>query len=372
MINKIISALLNYIPTSNIITFNSYPDFTDNAYAMFSYLQSDKYLNKYKMIWLLNDKSQKQKIRDIVKKEGYVCKVINKMSLLGIWYYARCRYCFYTHGILSSFPLKQHKDKMINLWHGMPLKRIGLTDGVEEYNNIDYLLASSNFFKKIMSECFGVVEERVLPIGLPRCDLFFEPTDFYKQKGIRKEKYDKIGIWLPTYRCSIVKTELRQDGDYVPGTISFLNEDGLAKLDEDLKKLNHLMIIKLHPMDKSQLYNFRTYNNILIVKQCDFNVQLYPLLGSTDYLLTDFSSVCIDYDILQKPMGFTISDYDSYLNSRGFVFNDVLSVLPGQIINNYSELLEFIKAPTYKSSSIDFNRFKDNKSRERLAQFLNI
>ena len=366
--------MVNTIPTSkNIVVFNSYPDYTDNSQAIFKYLHENR-AHKYRYIWLVNEKEDVKNIKERITKDGYIADVFYKKSLKGLWAFIRCRYCFHTHGILGSISLHQHEDKMINLWHGMPLKNIGITDGEPRgfMKNTDYLLATSNRFQDVMSECFDIPEDRVLPIGLPRCDLLFEPTDFFTQRNIDVESYDKIGIWLPTYRYSIVETEKRIDGTYIPGAISFLEEKDLEKLNGDLARLNHLMIIKLHPMDKSQLYEFKTYSNILIVKQKDMKSQLYPLLGRTDYLLTDFSSVCIDYDILKKPMGFTIPDFDSYSNSRGFVFNDVLSILPGPIITNYEELVQFIKALYYKPSTLEFNKYRDNKACERLVNFLKM
>lgn len=369
---KIISYFASKIPTTNIVAFNSYPDYTDNAYAIFWYLSKHNYGSRYKFVWLINQKKQVNPIRNRVLSDGHQAMVVNKMSLQGLWYYIRCRYCFFTHGILENIPLKQHPDKMINLWHGMPIKKLGTFDDGKYMRNQNYMVVSSLMFQKIMAECFCFDEERVLPIGMPRCDLLFAPTDYFEKNVIERSKYNKIGIWLPTYRSSIVKTEKRVDGTYTPGSISFLDEDSMARLDNDLTRLGHLLLIKLHPMDKSQLYSFRTYKNIVIIKQKDFTSQLYPLLGACDYLLTDFSSVCVDFDICKKPMGFTIDDYDSYKESRGFIFDDLLSVLPGPTLSNYDELLKFICAPYYKPSPLDLNKYYDGGASERLVNFLKL
>lgn len=371
-VKNILLKLVSFVPTTSIITFNSYPDFGDNAYAIFLYLQNHSYSNKYKMVWLINEKEYVSIVNRLVDESGFDCIVVPKFSLKGLYYYIRCRYCFFTHGILESIPLHQHSDKMINMWHGMPLKKIGLVDDGKCMYNQDYMLANSDMFQRIMADCFGMNKERVLPIGMPRCDLLFAPTDYFEKNGIERSKYNKVGIWLPTYRHSIVKTEKRIDGTYTPGSISFLDEDSMVKLDNDLTRIGQLLLIKLHPMDKSQLYPFRTYKNIIIIKQKDFTSQLYPLLGACDYLLTDFSSVCVDFDICKKPMGFTIDDYDSYKESRGFIFDDLLSVLPGPILRNYHELLKFICAPYYKPSSLDLNKYYDNGASERLVNFLKL
>lgn len=371
-IMKIVSFLVSKVPTTNVVTFNSCPDYTDNAFAIFWYLSKNNYGMRYKFVWLINQRDLVNSIRNRIKKEGYHAVVVYKMSYKGLWYYLRSRYCFFTHGILENIPLKQHPDKMINLWHGMPIKKLGAIDDGKYMRNQNCMIASSFMFQKIMAECFCFDENKILPIGLPRCDLLFEKTDFFAKQGVDLSKYNKVGIWLPTYRYSIAKTEKRIDGTYKPGAISFLDETLLNKLNVYLCQVRQLLIIKLHPMDKSQLYQFDTYTNIIIIKQDNFDSQLYPLIGSCDYLLTDYSSVAIDFDICKKPMGFVIDDYESYKDSRGFVFDDLASVLPGPIIRNYDELVKFISNPFYKPSSCELNRFYDRNASKRLVDYLNM
>ncbi len=39
-------------------------------------------------------------------------------------------------------------------------------------------------------------------------------------------------------------------------------------------------------------------------------------------LVSDYSSVAIDYLLLDRPLGFTLDDYEAYTESRGWVFDD--------------------------------------------------
>ena len=370
IIVNLVANILRIIPTTNIIVFNSFPDYTDNAYAIYCYIYK-KYGCKYKYVWLINERENVKKIQKQVNNN--VC-VYYKMSVMGIWTYIRCRYCFFTHGILESLTLHQHKDKMINMWHGMPLKVVGVADGKgEDYmHNTDVLLANSFLFQGLMAKCFNVPLEKVLPIGQPRCDTLFNETDYFEKNDINRNDYSKIGIWLPTYMVSIHQNEKRIDGAYKKGCISFMNEELLSRLDEELVNLNQLLIVKLHPMDILQTYRFKSYCNIRIVKQDDFNCQLYPLLGNCDYLLTDFSSVSVDFDICRKPMGFPISDLKSYQEGRGFMFDDIASVLPGPIIKNYDELIDFIRNPIYNPSNVELNCYYDSNASKRLTEYLNL
>lgn len=372
MFKRILSKLISFFPTTKIITFASYPDYADNAYAVFQYIRKNNQ-KLYKLYWLIEDSNKVGIIQKEIDETGGGAVAISKKSVRGIWIFLRSRYNFSTHGIFEKFRIRQKPDKMVSLWHGMPIKGIGTRNKhqVAVAQSQDLMVASSEVFQKIMSECFNISIDKVLPIGQPRCDMLFEPTDFFERRNINRALYSKVGIWLPTYRMTIFGSG-EHDGDYREGKISFLDENDLGRLDSELEKINQLLIIKLHPMDLLQEYEFRSYKNILIIKQKDFQEQLYPLLGSCDYLLSDYSSVSIDYDVCRKPMGFVLDDADEYGKSRGFIFNDITEVLPGTIICDFQSLVDFIKNPQYKEAKICINKYYDNKAAERLLEYLGI
>ena len=125
-------------------------------------------------------------------------------------------------------------------------------------------------------------------------------------------------------------------------------------------------------MDYLQNAKFNKYSNILILKQKDMDSQLYPLLGACDYLLTDFSSVCFDFEILNKPIAFPIENLESYKECRGFVFEDISTILPGPMIFNYEELIDFIERPYRIDSKVHLNDFHDSMASERLVEYLGM
>ncbi|OUN55419.1 CDP-glycerol glycerophosphotransferase family protein [Bacteroides uniformis] len=365
---QFISYFLSLVPKSNkILVFSSFPDFADNAFAVYQYLKKKKG-EKYRYIWIYVDKKNVNKSSDI---EGYY-----RYSFWGIYYFLRARYVFCTHGLNSFIHLRQGM-KIINLWHGMPLKTIGCLDPQSNGVNptvADYLVATSPAFQKIMSQSFNNMDlDRVLLVGQPRNDLLFEPTNYFMNNGISVSDYDKIGIWLPTYRQSIIG-DIRVDGLYNEGGISFFSMKNLQSLDEFLVKTANLLLIKLHPMDALQNVDFPHFSNIRIIKQKDFSEQLYPLLGASSYLLTDYSSVWVDYLIMRKPIGFVMNDCREYSESRGFTIEQMERKLPGVVIDSVDKLYQFIISPSmYNEQQANFfNIFVDNKSSERLVDFLKL
>ena len=361
------------IPTGKILLFHSFPDYTDNSYALYRYLINSEYQSKYLYVWLVSNKSLFKKIKRKILKDRRDVKVYRKNSVLGLYYFYRAKYVFCTHGLHSYIKLCQ-TDKIINLWHGMPLKRIGHLDQKSNTNPFAHrTIATSTAFQKIMAESFNLDTSDVWVVGQPRNDMLFEPTNFYLTFKINLSKFKKKGIWLPTYRKSIVGA-LRTDGIFTEGNISFLSPAELLVLDRFLSKNGILLIIKIHPMDYLQNYHFPDFKNILIIQKTDVAVQLYPLLGSTDFLLTDYSSVWVDYQILGRPIGFVMDDYSEYEASRGFCFDNIKELLPGPILSTFDSLKDFLMNTNQIShtSCTILNKYRDNKSSERLIKQLNL
>ena len=66
------------------------------------------------------------------------------------------------------------------------------------------------------------------------------------------------------------------------------------------------------------------------------------IINIFDILVTDYSSIYIDFLLLQKPLIFLPYDKEEYLNKRGFNF-DYDKVTPGHKPTNMKDLMIFIQ-----------------------------
>ena len=73
------------------------------------------------------------------------------------------------------------------------------------------------------------------------------------------------------------------------------------------------------------------------------DIPLYKFVALSDGLISDYSSIAIDYLLVDKPIAFTLDDYDLYKESRGFVFENPLDYMPGHHIYNFNDLRVFIE-----------------------------
>lgn len=358
---------------NNKIIFNSFPDFSDNSYALFCEL--NKKSENYQLIWLVKDKKIIQKLQ----KEYRNSKFIYKNSLKGFFHFYTSKYIFTTHGIFHGFKRKK-QQVVINLWHGMPLKKIGLDDNksVSEIPQQNYMIATSKFFQNIMSKAFNVPEENVLLTGQPRNDLLFKKDNHKKIKRILKIKDEEIILYMPTYRKSIIG-DIRNDGEI----LDILKTDNLKKIDKKLENTNKKLIIKIHPMDyiNNIIEQYEIFNNIKVINNNFFKkngLMLYELLGMSSKLITDFSSVYIDYLILEKPIGFYIPDLEKYTEDRGFYESDLNEVLPGPVLKNEEDFINFIVngednfSQKRKIINQKYNNYNDDNNSKRVLNYFNL
>lgn len=337
------------IPKNKLwVLFSSFPDMSDNSYAMFRYLHSR---NEYqKIIWLVNDISKinlymKQIKEDVRLDQRNLDKIlfVKKKSLKAFYLYLRAKYIFFTHAMYPTLmPLKNHV--LVNLWHGMPLKNIGYLDSKNKGIPVSsYTISTSHFYQMHMSKAFGQTINNTLISGQPRNDMMFLPDNSLLKLDISKIKYNKVFLWTPTYRSSN-SGDIREDGN-ITSEMPVIGQN-INDLNEVLKKLNAYMIIKQHPMDILNTVKFDNYSNLVFLKNSDLEekcCQLYSLLGEIDILLTDFSSIYIDYLLLDRPLCFVMDDFDKYEQSRGFVMKSPKDYMPGKFISTKEDLFDFIQ-----------------------------
>jgi len=383
-----LSGIINYMmPKFKYqLLFHSFPDFSDNSIVVFKHLLNSDNANKYNFIYLYNcDYLDHYDLTDleISEQNAKSIQFIKKKSIQGLYYFMTSKYVFFTHGIYANIKIPKRQN-VINLWHGMPLKNIGLLDDVnKEIVSFSKLVSSSENMNGVMSKAFGINSNMLLNCGLPRTDLLFT-IDVKNVKPISDFiGNNKMIFWLPTYRLSDVG-DIRNDGNVNENGLPFFTDQLLNDFDICLGLKKNKMLIKLHPMDRTTDISMYKFENILIINDkfiFEHKIHLYSILRLADALLTDYSSIYIDYLQLNRPIGFITDDIDTYKNKRGFVFQQVDWFLPGERIVNHSDLVDFInkfnnKFDDFENKRIEvnnfFNKYSDGKSTKRLIEYLNL
>lgn len=376
-------SMCNYVtPKTRIIIFCSFPDACDNALALFDYLTTC-YPDKYRYIWLLKWGDLKS-TQARLYRSNVNTKCVKKDSLLGVYYFLRAKYVFFTHGIYGRVG-KPRRQIAVHLTHGMPLKKFGLLDhrSRAEIPYFNYVVTTSPLFQPIFAKAYGVPEKLVLSLGSPRNDTLFEFHHVLEKLGVDRQAYQKVILWMPTYRISVVG-EIRQDGSVEDSGLPLLSTKDLEDFNNFLKQNGDLCIIKTHPMDHVNIKRYTGFSNIRFFDHTallDVGADVHFLLQEVDALLTDYSSIAFDFMLLDRPIGYVQGDMHEYEASRGFVLYPTADWTPGKQIQSFEAMKIFIQdlhenidvhAEMRRDVRGRVHRYTDANSRKRLVEYLGI
>ena len=353
------------------IVYHSFPDFSDNSFATFIY--ATKHFKDYKNVWLVDNYASKEKYIKLTLNYTKTPNllIVNKKSFLGLFHYFTASIVFHTHGLYNFLGLIPNQKK-INLWHGMPIKNIGYLDNPNSKNVqvSNYHSATSAFYQEVLSRAFGVTQKEILITGQTRNDFLFKNEFSIHKLFNDKSSYSKTILWMPTFRKSVVG-DIRVDGE-INNDKDFFKESSLIKINNLLENNNSICYVKLHPMDYRKVNSFKTYTNIRFIDNYSFienGINMYYIFNSIDILLTDFSSIYIDFLLLNRQIGFVFSDYEAFKNSRGFLFSDPIKYMPGEIITTLKKLELFLNDVI--SSDKDNYVYERKKIRKKFHKYDN-
>ncbi len=343
--------------------------YADNSKYLFEYV--NKNYPKINTIWLTKNKI----VYNDLKTKGY--KVVLKKSLKGIYFSMRAKVFIVCQSKKEDiYPFVNDKvSVVVQLWHGIPLKKIGYDDKIYSFCNArsqknkikklffpfliesySLLIATSEETRKIFSQAFKIEKDKVKITGYPRNDRLFTVS--------KEEEYIKI-IYLPTFR--------KGRGFEVDlfSTYGF----NVIEINKKLKNNNAKLYIKLHPVNKPPAHIIEQIHNSTQVEFVESSEDLYENLSTFDILITDYSSVFFDYLLLDKPIIFAPFDIEAYLkHDREFYYN-YEDVTPGPKARNWNQVLihieEAIKYPNkYKKERKEirdlFHKYQDGNSSMRV------
>jgi len=289
--------------------------------------------------------------------------------------------------------------KLIQIWHGAPLKRIELDLYRERLANMpilsrsllklqklligrypryDSIVSTSKaFIESAFSRCFDAKE--FMPVGYPRNDILLGwPSSNAISQKLLNINVDNIVLstvkqahsnkqWV----CLYVPTFRNDMSDPFSGLMD------LSRLSEFAVRENLCVVLKLHPFMKG-LYSINHYSNLL---EYDALSDVYPLMPECDILITDYSSIYFDFLLLDRPIIFYAPDLESYIaEDRGMYF-DYDSMTPGAKCHDF-EQLEYQLTSIIDNNGIDgyteqraqvrtyTHDFTDNHSGHRLIDII--
>ena len=294
----------------------------------------------------------------------------------------RIKYCFYILKcmyhiatakvcILDSYSIPisilKHKKQLeiIQIWHASGAtkefghqslnKKEGRSTEIAKimnmHKNYSHVMAPSKITGNFYSEAFQINKDKIFINGLPRIDYLLDKElgkekvkSFYKEYPKFKNK--ETILYVPTFRkdkdCSEVFRNL----------IDSIN----------FEKYN--LIIKLHPLDKTEKMNEYVVSN---------KYNTFDLLKIADYIITDYSAVAFEASVLNKPLYFYVYDISEYIGTRGLNV-DLIKEMNNCVSTNIKEIIKSIENNEYDYQELEKFKNKymecETNNTEKLVDFI--
>lgn len=325
--------------------------FADNSRYLFLYLNENmESLQLEKVIWLTNHTQIKQEL----KKAGYTVYMRN--SIMGIYYHLRSFYFFYDQFSLDYITFLTRKAKLIGLWHGMPIKKFGVWNGLDWNLKDEYLLTCSTFGDKTIGGAFQVNPDHFIHGMYPRNYYLKQDIPYLTEEElssleiVKKQKKEgkKILFYLPTFRKS---------------KLQFLGEPDPAKIEEFfhfLSAYNYFLVTKIHYAGYFNHQDSVCYTDKDLLNLSPM-ADIYPFLKEADILVTDYSSVLFDFLYLDRDVICYPYDLQEYQDKDQGLLIDY-QTLPANIVYTLDELTrDLIQKSDHRDSHEQNRRYWLNK-----------
>lgn len=346
--------------------------------------------NKFRgnLRYIYNELNQRNKNLEynIISRDEYSLSGVNSVSgflrkifvllrlfLVKSYRLAVSRYIFLNDNFLPMAYMDMDPESdIIQVWHGPgAFKKFGLSSVTDPdlidlekriSEKLDYVVVSSKNVAPFYEEAFGVGEEKVIPLGIPRTDYYFRENNLEELRNKFESLYPgskdkKIVLYAPTFReNSVYDKNILQNFD-----IDLFNQE----LGDQ-----YILAVRLHPrINSADLLD--DYDLIDVTNYKDEK----ELLLLTDILITDYSSIMVEYSLLNKPIIFYPYDYKYYTHlERGFYF-DYKKRVPGPVTCYMKELIDIIKNDDFDLNKVEeFTELQfdylDGNSTKRIVDYI--
>lgn len=349
---NLFSRLFYFFRVKNKVVFNN---FNGRGFGENPQYIAQEIINQelpYELVWLVSDTNTSMPL-SIRKVKFDTIKAAYELATARV----------IVSNVKNALPYVKKKDQYyIQTWHGkLPFKYIEgeceeklekryVRESKKDSQKIDLILSGCSLDTEIFQKHFWYSGE-VLEKGLPKYDMLFNTDEehvFSIKKALGIEKNNKVVLYAPTFRDNN-----RYDA-------YDLNINALVDCLEKKTGFKWLIIIRMHP-NVNESANSYNYNDSIINGSIISNPQ--ELVLASDLLITDYSSIMVDFMMLEKPVFLYTSDFEEYKRERGL--RTIYNELPFERANTNEELIKTI-------NDIDFELYRKKEikfMKERVCSF---
>ena len=318
-----------------------------------AYREGSKYLFEYMLKKHIDFQctfiTMNKDVKEDLDRKNMPCEY--NFSLRGIITIARAEAIFTCQTVPQDifFAYKKNKRCHYYLVHGQPYKKAFyslpdsykskyvwkkhiiskwfdyFTSGVTK-EDVSFVSATSSFLKPFMELDFGnLVPVKVL--GMPRNDALFDENRMAGEKWVEGVEGKFVITYMPTHR------------KYGQGELSPAPFISSFDFQEWMRQNDVVLLVKQHP---NMIPKLREVNQTDVIRDitCD-RLDPQVCIYHSDVLITDFSSVWMDYLLLRRPILFYI--YDNFEKDDVGCHYDIREDPPGHFCSTEEELFNLVR-----------------------------
>ncbi|MDT0156729.1 CDP-glycerol glycerophosphotransferase family protein [Microbacterium sp. ARD32] len=256
-------------------------------------------------------------------------------GLRGWWATARAGVIVVTHGLGDVNRYGSTDGFVVQLWHGIPLKRIGLDSPVTAQvpagvpaarilrrmltvayraaaQRIRVLPAASHRSRGRLESAFGLGGDRVVVTGEPRVDVLSAGTP-EERRGTASALLTRTGPLLTRQRALLYAPTWR-DGAADPAVPT---AEQWVRIVRMLERHDAILFVRSHPLGEGS-YSPPWSSGRVRMLSSELLPDVTPALPRVDALITDYSSLAYDVGLLAMPVVYLAPDAEQYGRERGF------------------------------------------------------
>lgn len=334
-------------------------NYMDNCMYFYEYIVENH--PEIQAVWLTTANA----VYNRLKAEG---KPVERMdSKKGRALFAKAEVAVTDHFVMSDFSPYygfNDKTKVVQLWHGVGFKSMGDANGVRntdqrgvQYSNdiiasdkdtvlvrlvkrIKYFFLApfrERFEQYFLFVCPG--QERidmianVWHVAPENCFMAGHPRDLPVYSAKRQESPVKI-MYAPTYRFNFQReTAMVQE---------FL--DAAPQVQALMEEINGEFYLRMHPHTwrnyRSKIMRtLEKYDRIFLHDEKD----VYQEIGTFSIVISDYSSIALDFALLDRPVIFHGADYAWFVENEAGFNLDFPGVIPGPMTADWAETLQRVR-----------------------------
>lgn len=295
-------------------------------------------------------------------------------SWKGFWQTLRAGKIVVTHGFGDANRFGVFGGFVVQLWHGIPLKKLHLdAESVVETesrgglnrlikrmyraggDNISLFVVASDLVAERMRSAFNLAPHVTAAIGDPRDDALIHS----EQSDAQAEVLRLLGVSSADSRL-VLYAPTWHDGAEDP---AIPGDAEKAALEEWATAHNAKIVIRPHPLSVSS-YRPLASEHILIL---DSSVarEITPLLGAFDCVITDYSSIAFDYALTGGMISWFAPALSQYESSRG-LYESYAELTENRYATTWAEVLAELTTLVSSEESAQQNMQRTERLATRL------